>query len=102
MQTAYFRWSDVGGKLVGGVRRSQIDGVGADIKRIEIPAGTRAARHSHAHEQFLIVESGLAQLTTAAGTMTLEPGVVVRFAPEAWHEALFERDTVLLEVNLRQ
>jgi len=101
MGTDYFRWSEIAGQQDGGVKRSVIAGKGAEIKRIEIAAGTRAARHSHAHEQFLLVESGRAQLTTAEGTRTLEPGVVVRFAPDAWHEALFEQDTVLLEVNLR-
>ena len=100
MGTDYFRWSEITAQEEGGIRRSLIAGGGADIKRIEIPAGTRAARHAHAHEQFLMVESGRAQLTTAEGTRTLEPGVVVRFPPDAWHEALFEQDTVLLEVNL--
>jgi len=27
--------------------------------------------------------------------------VVVHFAPEAWHEAVFEEKTVLVEVNFR-
>jgi quercetin dioxygenase-like cupin family protein len=32
----------------------------------------------------------------------LTPGVVVHFAPEAWHEAVFEEETVLVEVNFRE
>ena len=68
---------------------------------ITIPAGTQAGKHSHAFEQFVIVESGRAKLTTASGDCVLEPGVVIRFPPDTWHQAVFETDTVLLEVNLR-
>jgi quercetin dioxygenase-like cupin family protein len=40
-------------------------------------------------------------LTTADGEIALKPGVVVHFAPDAWHSAVFETDTVLVEVNFR-
>ncbi len=101
MTTETHRWSETPTQLDGGIGRSQINGEGADINRIVIPAGTQGGRHSHPFEQYVIVESGRARLTTAEGTCTLEPGVVIRFSPDAWHQATFETDTVLLEVNLR-
>jgi quercetin dioxygenase-like cupin family protein len=101
MATEVFRWSEQATAVDAGVARSLIPGLGADIKRIVIPAGTQAGRHSHAFEQFVIVESGRAKLTTASGECLLEPGVVIRFPPDTWHQAVFETDTVLLEVNLR-
>jgi len=47
------------------------------------------------------VEKGRLQLTTEEGTRLVVAGQVFRFAPDSWHQALFEEDTVLLEVNLR-
>lgn len=102
MATEIFTWADqAADQEAGGVRRSMIPGQGADLKRIEIPAGTRAGRHSHAFEQFVLVEKGRLQLTTAEGTQLVTAGQVFRFTPDSWHQAVFEEDTVLLEVNLR-
>jgi len=77
-----------------------LDGVGASIRQVHIPAGTVGTKHSHPHEQFFRVLSGAGQLACAAGSVPLRPGTVVRFAPGAWHQAEFSEDTVLLEVNL--
>jgi quercetin dioxygenase-like cupin family protein len=38
-------------------------------------------------------------LTCADGEIALKPGVVIHFEPHEWHEAVFETDTVLYEVN---
>lgn len=65
-----------------------------------VKAGTVAPRHSHGHEQFLLVLEGLARLETESGTVELRPGMVGRFDSEAWHGAEFIRDTVLVEVSL--
>lgn len=102
MTAEIFTWADqAADQDSGGVRRSLIPGQGADLTRIEIPAGTRGARHSHAFEQFNLVEKGRLQLTTEEGTRLVVAGQVFRFAPDSWHQALFEEDTVLLEINLR-
>lgn len=98
------RWADAPttGDVAGdaAVRRAVIAGSGAHLKRVEIVAGTTASRHDHPFEQFVVVESGSGSLTTQDGTIRLEPGLVIHFPPGTWHEAVFETDTVLLEVNL--
>ncbi len=98
--TDVFTWSDRPAVEANGAERREIPGDGASLKRIAIKAGTTAARHSHPHEQFLLVLEGTARLQGEAGLCELHPGMVVRFAPDAWHAAEFLTDTVLIEVNL--
>jgi len=62
--------------------------------------GAGATRHSHPHEQFLLVQSGAGRLECEAGSVPLHPGTAIRFAPGAWHSAEFTADTVLTEFNL--
>ena len=73
---------------------------GATLRQVRAPAGHVAPRHSHPFEQFLYVIAGGGQLERATGTVTLAPGVVLHFAPDDWHSAVFTADTFLLEVNL--
>jgi quercetin dioxygenase-like cupin family protein len=82
--------------------RRLIAGRGGDVKRVAVKAGHVAARHSHAFEQFVLVESGTGVVTWEGGEMALRPGIVIHFEPNAWHEARFETDAVLLEVNFRE
>lgn len=87
--------------FAGSARAVQaVAGEGASLKRVEIKAGTSGQRHSHPHEQFVIVLSGKGRLDCAAGELSLVSGTVLHFAPGAWHQAAFESDTVLLEVNI--
>ncbi len=99
--TTVFAWDEVGGVGDGKLDRRVIEGVAGDLKRVVVPAGTVAGRHSHAFEQFFMVLEGGGVLRFAEGETVLKPGVVVHFAPEAWHEAVFEEKTVLVEVNFR-
>ncbi|MGF7175750.1 cupin domain-containing protein [Azospirillum doebereinerae] len=100
-RTELFIWHDLPAAEANGAQRREIVGAGASLKQVVIKAGTVSPRHSHDHEQFLLVLEGLARLTTESGTVELRPGMVVCFDPEAWHAAEFVRDTVLVEVNLR-
>lgn len=79
-----------------------VPGDGASLKRVNVPAGRKAGRHSHPHEQFVLVVSGAGRLECEAGPVELRPGTVLRFAPGAWHSAEFTVDTVLVEVNLAE
>ena len=100
-RASVFNWSEVRGESAAGVERREIGGAGADLKRIEIAAGTVAGRHDHAFEQFVQVIEGGGRLQCDAGEIELKPGTVLHFPAGAWHSAVFEQDTVLVEVNLR-
>lgn len=78
-----------------------IDGRHADLVRIEVPAGTKAGRHSHPHEQFVQVISGHGILETEEGRKVFSAGSVFHFPAEAWHAAEFDEDTILVEVKVK-
>jgi quercetin dioxygenase-like cupin family protein len=88
-------------RLEPGEAMAPLAGEGAVLRQVQVPAGTVAARHSHAHEQFLIVTAGAGTLDCAAGKVALLPGTTIRLAAGAWHSAVFTSPTVLIEVNLR-
>jgi quercetin dioxygenase-like cupin family protein len=100
--TTHYSWDEV---ALGGddkADRRLIAGKAGDLKRVAVKAGTVAGRHAHDFEQFFMVLEGTGVLTCAEGEVALRPGVVVHFEPEAWHSAVFESDTVLVEVNFRK
>lgn len=95
-------WADVGSEENpgNGVAKRRILGAGADLVCVEIPAGTKAGRHSHAHEQFVQVLVGAGTLETEAGSQVFGPGTVFHFPAGTWHAAEFTAETVLIETNL--
>jgi len=95
-----YTWDDVPGEPAKGAVRRDIHGDGAWLRMVSIEAGTVAGRHSHPHEQFVHVLSGTGTLECEAGTVPLRPGTVLHFATDAWHSAVFETATVLVEVNV--
>ena len=84
----------------GGVRKRRVGGEGAELVLVEVPAGTRALRHSHPHEQFVQVLAGGGTLETEADVREFRQGSLFHFPPGAWHAAEFASDTVLVETNL--
>jgi quercetin dioxygenase-like cupin family protein len=96
-ESAFAIWN-----LAPGDAAPPLPGAGATLRQVQVPAGHVADRHSHAHEQFLLVTAGSGRLSCAAGEVELTPGTVVRLAPGAWHSARFETATVLIEVNLTE
>jgi quercetin dioxygenase-like cupin family protein len=97
-----FVWDEVATQGDAKVDRRVIAGEGGDLKRVAVPAGTVADRHSHDFEQFFLVQAGTGVLTCAEGEIALRPGVVIHFEPGAWHSAVFETATVLVEVNFKK
>ncbi len=94
---AFAKW-----KLEPGAETPPLHGDGATLRQVQVAAGRIATRHSHTHEQFLIVTAGSGALQSEAGKVTLAPGVVVHLPANAWHSAHFATDTVLIEVNLSE
>ena len=79
-----------------------LPGAGAALRQVHVKAGQVVTRHSHPHEQFILILSGAGRLECEAGTIPLHPGTAIRFAPGAWHSAEFMADTVLAEFNLAE
>lgn len=77
-----------------------LPGAGATLRQVHIKAGHVATRHSHPHEQFLLVLAGAGRLEHEGGSLPLHPGTAVHLPPGAWHSAEFMADTVLAEFNL--
>lgn len=75
-------------------------GQGATVRPVYVRAGHVAARHHHEFEQFLYVASGGGTLQGEAGPVTLAPGTALHLPAGAWHSAVFDADTLLVEVNL--
>ncbi len=99
--TEIFHWDQVTPHGDDKADRRVIPGGGGDVKRVRVSAGTVADRHEHDFEQFFLVTEGTGVLTCALGEIPLRPGVVVHFAPNEWHSAVFETATELVEVNFR-
>ncbi len=95
-------WNDMAVEPRGPtVAKRQVDGLGAGLVRLDIKAGTAAARHSHAFEQFVQVISGRGTLETEEGRHPFSAGSLFHFPAGAWHAADFDEDTVLVETNLK-
>ena len=98
--TTIYNWDELPAESAFGVVKHAVQGQGASVKRVEVPAGAVGARHSHPHEQFVVVLEGAGTLACDAGDIKLRPGTVIHFKPDAWHSTVFDTKTVLMEVNL--
>ena len=98
--TRIHRWNELPEDSAFGVIKRSVQGEGASVKQVEVPAGAVAERHSHDHEQVVVVLEGSGRLECDAGSVDLRPGTVIHFAPHAWHSTVFDTRTVLMEVNL--
>jgi quercetin dioxygenase-like cupin family protein len=94
-------WSEVIAVISpSGLERREIRGKGFGLTRIQVPAGTKAPRHSHSFEQFVQVISGRGVLETDQGRVPFGAGTVFHFPPGVEHAAEFDDETVLVETNL--
>ncbi len=94
-------WSDLPEtRAPSGVGKRSLEGKGASLVRVAIPAGTEAPRHSHDHEQFVQVIEGSGILETEQGRVAFAAGSLFHFPAGTWHAASFDAATVLVETNL--
>jgi quercetin dioxygenase-like cupin family protein len=99
-ETTIYRWSELPEESAFGVIKRAVYGKGASVKQVEVPAGASGERHSHDHEQFVLVLEGSGTLQCNCGPVDLKPGTVIHFEKDAWHSTVFDTKTLLLEVNL--
>lgn len=95
------RWDEMETVVAGPtVTKQAASGDGASLVRLEIKAGSSAARHIHPFEQFVHVVSGAGRLETEEGNQRFSSGSLFHFPAGTWHAAEFDEDTVLVETNL--
>lgn len=97
-----FHWDEVVPYGDEKADRRLIAGQSGDFKRVCVKAGFVALRHKHAFEQFMMVAEGEGVLVCPEGDILLRPGVVIHFDAGVWHEARFDTDAVVYEVNFRE
>ncbi len=97
---AAFNWDSMPAEGDAQVARQSFASDGVCLRRVQVKAGATADRHSHPHEQIVLVLQGAGHLRCEAGTVALRPDTVIHLRSGDWHSAVFETDTVLLEVNL--
>lgn len=85
-----------------GVSKKTIDGAGVSLVMVRVPAGAKADRHSHPHEQFVQVIAGAGRLETEQGERAFAAGSVFHFPADTWHAAIFDAETVLIETNIHR
>lgn len=94
-------WNEIAEQTVSpSVSKRCLGGTGGSLVRVAIKEGTKADRHSHPFEQFVQVLTGGGTLETAEGRKPFSSGSLFHFAADAWHEASFDEDTILVESNL--
>jgi quercetin dioxygenase-like cupin family protein len=94
-------WSELPEAVsASGVSKRLLQGREVSLVMVRVPAGTKASKHSHPHEQFVQVLSGSGVLETEQGSHPFGLGSVFHFPPETWHAAEFATETVLIESNL--
>lgn len=79
----------------------ELAGAGAVMRPVLVKAGHVAARHHHDFERFLFISSGGGRLECEAGFISLRPGTALHLPAGAWHAAVFDDDTLLIELNLQ-
>jgi quercetin dioxygenase-like cupin family protein len=95
-------WEDLPEQVSpSGVGKRTLAGNSISLVMVRVPAGTNAPKHSHPHEQFVQVLSGSGTLETEQGSHSFGPGSVFHFPADAWHAAMFDSETVLIETNLK-
>jgi quercetin dioxygenase-like cupin family protein len=66
--------------------------------RWEFIKGAVAARHSHPHEQFVVMVQGKLRLIVGDAEMIMGPDDIVVVPPNTPHEAVALEDTVVIDI----
>jgi quercetin dioxygenase-like cupin family protein len=68
------------------------------LVRWEFRKGAVAARHSHPHEQIVMMIAGRLRLTVGDVDKVMMPGDIVVIPPDVLHEAMALEDTIVLDI----
>lgn len=85
-------------RLDAHVARRMIVGEKEMLVRWEFTKGALAARHSHPHEQVVMMVSGKLRLAVGDREMVMGPHDIVVIPPQVPHEAEALEDTVVIDI----
>jgi quercetin dioxygenase-like cupin family protein len=97
MQT--YKWDTVPAeRLADNIRRRMIVGAKEMLVRWEFNKGALAARHSHPHEQIVVMVHGKLRLVVGDDETVMGPDDIVVIPPQVPHEAEALEDTVVIDI----
>jgi quercetin dioxygenase-like cupin family protein len=97
MQT--YKWDTVEVEhLAENIRRRMIVGTKEMLVRWEFTRGATAARHSHPHEQIVVMVFGKLKLIVGDAEIIMGNDDIVVIPPNMPHEALALEDTVVIDI----
>ena len=97
MQT--YKWDTVAVEhLTDSIRRRMIVGVKEMLVRWEFNKGAVAARHSHPHEQIVVMVEGKLRLRVGDAETVMGRDDIVVIPPNTPHEAEALEDTVVIDI----
>ena len=97
MQT--YKWDSVSvERLTDNIRRRMIVGTKEMLVRWEFTKGAVAARHSHPHEQIVVMVRGRLRLIVGDAETIMGPEDIVVIPPNVPHEAEALEDTVVMDI----
>ena len=85
-------------QLTDRIKRRMIVGTKEMLVRWEFRKGAVAARHSHPHEQIVMMVAGSLRLTVGDAHKVMMPGDIVVIPPDVLHEAMALEDTIVLDI----
>ena len=94
-----YRWNSVASEqLSESIKRRMIVGTKEMLVRWEFLKGAVAARHSHPHEQIVIMVRGRLRLVVGSTEVMMESDDIVVIPPNIPHEAHAIEDTIVIDV----
>jgi quercetin dioxygenase-like cupin family protein len=85
-------------EIADDISRQMIAGRNEMVVRWKFKKGALAARHSHPHEQIVMMESGRLRFAVGDEEKTLRMGDIVVVPPSVPHEAEALEDTVVIDI----
>ena len=94
-----YKWDTVAvEQLTDNIRRRMIVGVNEMLVRWELNKGAVVARHSHPHEQIVVMVQGKLRLIVGDAETIMGQDDIVVIPPDTPHEAHALEDTVVIDI----
>ena len=95
----HYKWDTMAIEhLADNIKRRMIVGTKEMLVRWELNKGALAARHSHPHEQVVVMVHGKLRLTVGDAEVIMVGDDIVVIPPDMPHEAQALEDTVVIDI----